>query len=404
MEQKMLTVPGLAVRNLRHRRVRTMFLSALVLILSAALFTSRVLTESMKTCIDKTVDRIGADVIVAPREYESDLSDSLFSGGLCSFYFEKSLMDQVKKTDGIDKISPQLYIASLDAACCSVPVQIVAFEPESDFIVQPWMSGSNVSELKKGQTVVGSKITAKAGDKISFFGQEYEVAGKLEETGTSYDNCAFMNFETAYTLFDSFQIKYVTDLTEPQKYVSLLTIRTKDGADPKEVANTINTKMRDSGLKAYTAKAMSGKVSDTLEQMQSYSALLIGLLFLMAVLALICIFNITVNERLKEFGVLLSIGARKSQIFQMLLLEAGMIGVLGGFLGVVFSGGGILLFKDVIMESMNMPYLNVNVSQYVILALQSLGLAVGVSLLATLYAAVRANRMELYKLIQEVES
>ena len=55
--------------------------------------------------------------------------------------------------------------------------------------------------------------------------------------------------------------------------------------------------------------------------------------------------------------------------------------MLGGFLGVVFSGGGILLFKDVIMESMNMPYLNVNVSQYVILALQSLGLAVGVSFL-----------------------
>lgn len=80
-----------------------MFLAALVLILSAALFTSRVLTESMKTCIDKSVDRIGADVIVAPGEYESDLSDSLFSGGLCSFYFEKSLMNQVKKTDGIDQ-------------------------------------------------------------------------------------------------------------------------------------------------------------------------------------------------------------------------------------------------------------------------------------------------------------
>ena len=182
-------------------------------------------------------------------------------------------------------------------------------------------------------------------------------------------------------------------------------VLTENGIEEEQNCGTQEQKeMRDSGLKAYTAKAMSGKVSDTLEQMQSYSALLIGLLFLMAVLALICIFNITVNERLKEFGVLLSIGARKSQIFQMLLLEAGMIGVLGGFLGVVFSGGGILLFKDVIMESMNMPYLNVNVSQYVILALQSLGLAVGVSLLATLYAAVRANRMELYKLIQEVES
>ena len=87
-----------------------------------------------------------------------------------------------------------------------------------------------------------ARLRQKREIKFSFFGQEYEVAGKLEETGTSYDNCAFMNFETAYTLFDSFQIKYVTDLTEPQKYVSLLTIRTKDGADPKEVANTINHK------------------------------------------------------------------------------------------------------------------------------------------------------------------
>lgn len=59
MEQKMLTVSGLAVRNLRHRRVRTMFLGSTGAVLSAALFTSRVLTESMKTCIDKTVDRIG---------------------------------------------------------------------------------------------------------------------------------------------------------------------------------------------------------------------------------------------------------------------------------------------------------------------------------------------------------
>ena len=155
---------------------------------------------------------------------------------------------------------------------------------------------------------------------------------------------------------------------------------------------------------AFVTNLTTGMDQIIVGQKHLVESLLIGLLFLMAVLALICIFNITVNERLKEFGVLLSIGARKSQIFQMLLLEAGMIGVLGGFLGVVLSGGGILLFKDVIMESMNMPYLNVNVSQYVILALQSLGLAVGVSLLATLYAAVRANRMEPYKLIQEVES
>lgn len=403
MEQNILTVYGLAVRNLMHRRVRTMFLAALILILSASLFASRILTESMSDCIDKTVDRIGADVIVAPSEYESELSDSLFAGGMCSFYFERSLMDEVKKTAGIAQVSPQLYITSLEAACCSVPVQIVAFEPESDFIVQPWLTESHIEGLETGQVVVGSKITSDKGDTISFFGQDYEVTGKLEETGTSYDNCAFMDFDTAYTLFDSFQMKYVTDLTEPQNYVSILTIRTEDGVEAKNVASDINLAMRESGLRAYTAKAMSGTVAETLDQMQSYSALLIGLLFVMAILALICIFNITVNERLKEFGVLLSIGTRKSQIFQMLLLEAGLIGIIGGVCGVAISGGGMLLFSDVIIEKMNMPYLNVDLGRYVILAVQSLALAVGVSLLATLYAAVRTNRMEAYQLIQEVE-
>ena len=396
MKQKTLTVYGLAGRNLQHRKTRTIFLILLVMILSATLFVSRILTESMRQCIDKTVDRIGADVIVAPAEYEDDLSDSLFSGGLCSFYFERSLMDDIKEIDGIEKMSPQLYITSLDAACCSVPVQIVAFDSDSDFIVQSWLEENHIQKLKKGEAVVGSKITSGVGDTISFFNEPF--------TGTSYDNCAFMDVETAYALFDSFQMKYVTDLTDPQNYVSLVMIKVKDGTTPKKVADAINTKMRSSGLKAYTAKAMSGNVTDTLNQMQSYSSVLIGLLFVMAILALICIFNITVNERLKEFGAMISVGVRKSQIFKMLLLEAGIIGGSGGVLGVLLSGGGILLFSDIIIEKLHLTYFNIDIQGYAVLALQSILLAVVVSLLATLYAAIRVSRMDTYKLIQEVES
>lgn len=399
----MLNIGKLSLRNLLHRRTRTMFLIALVFILSAVLFTSRILTTSMKDCIDKTVDRIGADVIVAPSEYAKELSDSLFSGELCSFYFERSLIDEVKKTEGIEKISPQLYIATLEASCCSVPMQIVAFEPDSDFIIKPWLEANNMSEIKKGQVVVGSKITKSAGDKISIFGLEYDVVGKLEETNTSYDNCAFMNFETAYTLFDSSQTKYVTKLRQPENYVSLLTIRTKEEVKPKEVADKISRTMRESGLTAYTAKAMSGKVADTLEQMQSYSTFLIILLVIMAILSLVCIFNITVHERLHEFGILLSIGARKSQILLMLLMEALLIGLIGGIFGVFVGACGMVVFKDLIVEALAMPYLAVNLTTYAITAVYGVMLALSVSLLATLYAAIRATKMSTYRLIQEAE-
>lgn len=400
---KRLSIGRLAIRNLLHRRVRTTFLIAFVLVLSASLLASSVLTESMKECIDKTVDRIGADVIVAPKEFSSELSDSLFSGERCSFYFDRDYIDDVKEIDGIEKLSPQLYVASLDASCCSVPVQIVAYEPDTDFIVQPWLTDEGVKTPENGQVVVGSRITAGPGDTISFFGYEFQVVGKLEETDTSYDNCAFMNFETAYTLFESKQMKYVSDIQEPEQAVSLLMIRSEEGADSQEIADEVNQKLDDQGLQAFTASGLFDGVSGTLHQLQSYTALLIGLLFLMAVLALVCVFNITVNERRREFGILMSVGTGKGSIFRMLLLEAGVIGLAGGVLGILLAGGGLFLFSDVIMEKMNIPYLITDVRKYLIIAACCLAVSAATSMLSTLYASVRVSRMEPFRLIQEVD-
>ena len=177
---KRISILKLAFRNLTHRRVRTSFLAAFVFILAASLMTSNVLTESMEKCIDRTVDRIGADVIVAPEEFSAELSDSLFSGERCSFYFDRQFIGDIEGVDGIEQLSPQLYIATMSASCCSVPIQIVAFEAKTDFIVQPWIEEIGIKDLKKGQVVVGSRVEAKQGEMISFFGDDYEVAGKLE--------------------------------------------------------------------------------------------------------------------------------------------------------------------------------------------------------------------------------
>ena len=130
---------------------------------------------------------------------------------------------------------------------------------------------------------------------------------------------------------------------------------------------------------------------------------LIILLVIMAILSLVCIFNITVHERLHEFGILLSIGARKSQILLMLLMEALLIGLIGGIFGVFVGACGMVVFKDLIVEALAMPYLAVNLTTYAITAVYGVMLALSVSLLATLYAAIRATKMSTYRLIQEAE-
>ena len=399
---KRISILKLAFRNLTHRRVRTSFLAAFVFILAASLMTSNVLTESMEKCIDRTVDRIGADVIVAPEEFSAELSDSLFSGERCSFYFDRQFIGDIEGVDGIEQLSPQLYIATMSASCCSVPIQIVAFEAKTDFIVQPWIEEIGIKDLKKGQVVVGSRVEAKQGEMISFFGDDYEVAGKLDPTETSYDNCAFMDFETAYMLFESETIKYISDISDPSKVVSLLMIRSKEDVDPKDIANEINYQL-DTPLQAFTPASIFDQVSNTLSQMQSYSVLLIVLLFVMAVLALICIFNITVSERKREFGILMSVGTQKAKIFQMLILEAGIIGVAGGILGIAIAGGGIYIFQEQIILKLDMPYLISGVKEYTQIALRGMVLSVATSMLSTLYAAVKLTRTEPFQLIQEVE-
>ena len=195
----------MAVKNLRRRPVRTWCMIFFVFMLSAALFLSSVLVESMQGSLQKTVDRMGADVIVVPEEYERDMADSLFLGELCDFTFDSRWVDTVLSIEEIEQATPQLYMASLAASCCSAETQLIAIDPETDFIVTPWLEENDLPPLQEGQMYLGYNVAPAEPGKITFFNEDYEVLGKLEQTGTSYDTCVFMTWDTAQQIMNSDQ-------------------------------------------------------------------------------------------------------------------------------------------------------------------------------------------------------
>ena len=79
----------MATKNLQRRPVRTLCMMFFVFMLSTSLFCSSVLVDSMQGTLQKTTDRLGADIIVVPEEYEREMADSLFLGELCSFTFDR---------------------------------------------------------------------------------------------------------------------------------------------------------------------------------------------------------------------------------------------------------------------------------------------------------------------------
>lgn len=153
--------------------------------------------------IAKTTDRLGADIIVVPEEYEREMADSLFLGELCSFTFDREWVDVVSNLDGIQECTTQMYMASLAADCCSAATQMIIFDPETDFIVTPWLEQDGLALPQKGELYIGALINPPEPDSIKFFGENYHIIGQLERTNTSYDTCVFMTVETAQEIMDS---------------------------------------------------------------------------------------------------------------------------------------------------------------------------------------------------------
>ncbi len=397
----------IALKNLGRRPVRTWCMIFFVFMLAAALFLSSVLVDSMESMIEKTTNRMGADVIVVPKEFEREMADSLFLGELCDFTFDKKWVENITAVEGVKQASPQLYMETLEAACCSAPVQLVAYDPETDFIISSWLENENIPAPKKGEVIAGSLITADAegGDGILLFNELFPVVAHLEKTDTNYDTCVFMTYETAQEIMSSDKW-YETFREEPitDELASTVMIRIEEGIDKKDVARNINFKLdKESPVSAYTTSTIMSEAMDSSESMKGYSSVLIALIFVLVVAALLCIFTITINERTKEFGILSSLGASNSKLSQIVIGEGFLIGLTGGLIGCAVSAVLLIIFKGTLMVMLELPRLNTDFTYLMLLGAKCLGIALIVSVLASLYSAYKVSRTNLDTLIKGEE-
>ena len=396
---------NMAMKNLQRRPVRSWCMIFFVFMLAASLFLSTVLTDSLSDSLEKTTNRMGADVIVVPEEYERDMVDALFQGTISSFSFDKQWLNEITDVPGIAKSSPQLYLKTLAADCCSTSVQLIAFDPETDFIITSWLEDDGIEMPKKGEVIVGSKITPEADGNIIFFGKPYKVKGQLEETRSNYDACVFMTYETAEEIVHSEKwIAAFGEAGSAENMVSCLMIRAEQGMDKKDIAGYINYRLsKDCPVRAYTMNGLLSGAMETVNSMDNYSTILMILISILVIAALLCIFTITINERTKEFGILSSLGAGSGKLAGLVLSEGCVIGLAGGIIGVVFSVAALLIFGNTIVVLMEIPKLTTKLSYLLPLGLKCLALALVVSIVASLYSAWKVSRNHLDALIRGEE-
>ena len=147
-----------------------------------------------------------------------------------------------------------------------------------------------------------------------------------------------------------------------------------------------------------TREDLTGQLEETManmfsEMLSTFSTAMIIISVISLTVATIMILTVlymSVSERTREIGVLKSIGARKKDIRLIFSTESFLIGLLSGIVGIVLSlivGGILTLILNALLGFAPIAF----VWYYYLIAL---GVSVVISVLAGLYPASRASKLD----------
>ena len=133
-----MNITTLARKNLKRKSARTVLLVAIVAAVACTLFSATLFLKSINNALRLGTYRLGADIIVVPREAETSARQALLSGHPTQFVMDRAILGRVRAVDGVKNVTPQLFIQPTSFTCCfSVDAFLVAFDPATDFTVRP---------------------------------------------------------------------------------------------------------------------------------------------------------------------------------------------------------------------------------------------------------------------------
>ena len=340
-------------------------------------------------------ERLGADVVVVPRGSVTGVEGALLLGKATNTYMPRAVVDSIQQVPGVAIASPQLYLTSMaNSSCCSVSLMFMfAYDPATDFTIEPWLREELGQDLTNGQAVGGTDVFVPEGDdKIKLYGYELDLVGNLEPTGTNLDQTLFMTFATANEMQQVSQTAAKMALPVLEDTVSSVMVRVAPGADRNDVASAITNAIPE--VQAVPAAEMFSSYGAQIEGVQRTMVVIVVLTVVLSLALMALVFWMAVHERSRQIGVLRALGATQRFVLLSYMTEAVLLAFIGGLVGALLAAAVMYLFHDLLVSALGFTILLPSFLSLLGLVVLGLLIALAVAAVAAFVPALRASRQE----------
>ena len=188
-------------------------------------------------------------------------------------------------------------------------------------------------------------------DQVLVQGEKFEVVGILKKKGSFIvDNLILMNEDIMKKIYGN---------NNTYDIIVVKVAETKEMANTKKRVEDYLRKERnvDKGEEDFSVESPEQSLKNldsTLFAIQIFIYVIAGISLIVGGIGIANTMYTSVVERTKQIGVMKSIGARRSDIFILFLLESGMLGSVGGILGILFGVGiakGVALVGKIFLKT-----------------------------------------------------
>ena len=343
----------LIFKSISSKLYRSIGLILIGLVLSFAMVIISLTAFGMEHGSRNAAERMGADIIVAPKGYGEDVEGILLTTKKSFFYMDASVVEDISGIEGVEAVSPQTFLMTLDASCCDQPVQIVGIDMDSDFVVTPWIDKKYLKSLEDGALIVGSKVNVTSGV-FKMFGKEYQVAASLDESGSSMDATVFVNINRIGNIMEDAQKAGQGVIAEVNsKDVSVVCIKV---SEKEKIPVVVARLSRLKDVDIVTTESVSSKLFSGLKDTYVVYAVVIALMVIISVFLLFMIHYITLNDRKKEVEILRTIGIGRKKIKTFLMCEVLWTSAPGALIGTAFGFLSFIVLLQFIEATTKIPF------------------------------------------------